>query len=163
MENQQQPWNPSLIYRANRPEQQRKSILEEYGETNILTFLRFHMPDPHPGHNFGPMIQAAANTCEKIAMFENNEALLSQVVFGIVHPTLCHPGLRDIASDRELVTLLLIRHFKKYGGLLLPPLAEVRSLQDKHEQGVRADLAAGKQPVAMVYPNWYVFEITWAV
>jgi|TARA_R110002003_G_scaffold225_2_gene16549 hypothetical protein len=87
-------------------------------------------------------------------MFDENEGLLDQLIFGIANPGLCHPGVADLASDREMVALLLVRHFKKHGGLILPPLEAARTLQDAHVRVVREDLAAGRQPSPMHYPNW---------
>jgi hypothetical protein len=90
-------------------------------------------------------------------MFDDNNLLLDQVIFGIAHPYLCLAGIRDIAQDRDLVTLLLVRHFKKFGGLVLPPSKLARLRQEAHEQVVRAELAAQRSPGHMVYPVWYVF------
>lgn len=87
-------------------------------------------------------------------MFDNNEGLLDQVIFGVQFPDLCHSGVRDIVDDRRLIALLLVRHFKKFGGLVLPPLAPAQELSTKHAQTVRADMAAGRQPAPMHYPNW---------
>ncbi|KAF1831261.1 hypothetical protein BDW02DRAFT_650011 [Decorospora gaudefroyi] len=154
MANGQQEWNPSLVYRPRRTENQEPTMLERYGERNILSFLRTYMPHQRPGHEFGPTVEAAARVAEKLALFDENELLLDQVIFGIAYPELCHAGLRDIAQDRELTTLLLVRHFKKFGGLVLPPLGEVRDLQKAHERVVRAGLAAGRVPSPMVYPIW---------
>jgi hypothetical protein len=89
-------------------------------------------------------------------MFDENEGLLDQVIFGITHPELCHPGIKNITQDRELVTLLLVRHFKKFGGLILPPLEEVLPLQEAHADAVKSDLRAHRQPGHMKYPIWYV-------
>jgi hypothetical protein len=89
-------------------------------------------------------------------MFDNNEGLLDQVIFGVVYPDLCHAGLKDIAQDRELIALLLVRHFKRFGGLVLPPLAVALKLQTEHELVVRADVAAGRWIGQIHYPNWWV-------
>ena len=90
-------------------------------------------------------------------MFDDNNLLLDQVIFGIAHPDLCHAGIRDITQDRELVTLLLVRHLKKFGGLVLPPSELARLRQEAHEQVVRVELAAHRPPGHMVYPVWYIF------
>jgi hypothetical protein len=87
-------------------------------------------------------------------MFDTNEGLLDQVIFGIVYPDLCNPGIKDITQDRELIALLLVRHFKNFGGLVLPPLAAARDLQAAHEKVVRADIAAGREMSPMHYPSW---------
>jgi hypothetical protein len=89
---------------------------------------------------------------------EENEGFLDQVIFGLAYPKLCHEGVKDIAEDREMVILLLIRHFKKHGGLVLPPMGPALSLQEKHVEVVRQDIAAGRMPSRMYYPKWYVFS-----
>lgn len=40
---------------------------------------------------------------------------------------------------------------------MLPPLPSASALQDAHAQGVRADIAANREPGQMHYANWYVF------
>jgi hypothetical protein len=87
-------------------------------------------------------------------MFDNNEGLLDQVIFGIACPELCHAGIKDITKDREFIALLLVRHFKSFGGLVLPPLAAARELQEAHDQVVRQESAAGREMSQMHYPNW---------
>jgi hypothetical protein len=87
-------------------------------------------------------------------MFDNNEGLLDQVIFGNFYPDPCSLDIKDITQDRELVALLLVRHFKNFGGLVLPPLAAARDAQTAHEKVVRADIAAGREISAMHYPNW---------
>ncbi|KAF2822331.1 hypothetical protein CC86DRAFT_329822 [Ophiobolus disseminans] len=152
-------------YRARRTAQQAPTELEQFGEGNILPLLRHYFPqvDPRtgtrmPNFDFGPLIEAAARTSAKIDLAEENEGFLDQVIFGLANPDMCHPGIQDIAQDRELVVLLLVRHLKKFGGLVLPPLPAARDLQDAHRQTVAADMAAGREPAQMHYPNWYVFK-----
>jgi hypothetical protein len=87
-------------------------------------------------------------------MFDTNDGLLDQVIFGVAYPDLCHPGVQDIAQDREFLALILVRHFKKFGGLVLPPLEEARKLQEGHVPVVRADVAAGREASQIHYPNW---------
>jgi hypothetical protein len=88
-------------------------------------------------------------------MFDENYGLLDQVIFCIAHPKLpCHSHVKDIAENRELVVLLLVRHFRKHGGLILPPLAAAVELQEAHVRIMEADIAAGRKPAMMHYPNW---------
>jgi hypothetical protein len=87
-------------------------------------------------------------------LFDINECLLDQVIFGIAYPNLCHPGIKDITEDRELIALFLVCHFKKFGGLVLPPLAAARTLQEAHEKLVRQDKAANRRMSLMHYPSW---------
>jgi hypothetical protein len=87
-------------------------------------------------------------------MFDENEGLLDQVIFGIQFPKLCHPGVADIVGDRRLVALLLVRHFKKFGGLVLPPLDGTQELAQIHAKVLEKDMEAGRFYTAMHYPNW---------
>jgi hypothetical protein len=48
-------------------------------------------------------------------LFDNNEGLLDEVIFGVACPDLCHEGVGDFVHGRELFALLLVRHFKKFG------------------------------------------------
>jgi hypothetical protein len=153
---------PQMLYRSNRPRSSPPTDLELYGESNMLSLFRHYMPmtdytNPNavrPNHDFGPMIESAVRVSEKLDLFDNKEGLLDEVIFGIVCPDLCHEGVRDFVHDRELVALLLFRHFKKFGGLVLPPHPEVRDMQAAHEDVVRADVTVGRQRTVMRYPNW---------
>jgi hypothetical protein len=63
-----------MTYRANRTRDHSPTPLECYAESNILTLFRFYMGmkdmnNPAinlPNFDFGPMVEAAARTCEKI-------------------------------------------------------------------------------------------------
>jgi hypothetical protein len=170
--------NSRSTYRANRRADQEPTLLERYGERHIVSFFRYNMEErlgpniPNPNHDFGKEVEDAARLDEKIVghlpfgpqtiislilsqdLFDKNEGLLDQVIFGIQFPDLCHPGVREFVGDRRLVALLLVRHFKKSGGLVLPPLDGAQQLSEAHAQTVRADMAAGRQPMPMHYPNW---------
>jgi hypothetical protein len=87
-------------------------------------------------------------------IFDENEGLIDQVIFGIVYPDLCNPGVQNITGDREMIALLLVRHFKRFGGLVLPPLEAAKKRQEEHERVVREDLVAKREPGWMHYPNW---------
>jgi hypothetical protein len=68
---------PKMTYRAKRTLDQPPSLLERYGEVNILTLFRFYMvktdaANPHvklPNFDFGPMVEAAAQMSEKIVRY----------------------------------------------------------------------------------------------
>ncbi|KAH7067206.1 hypothetical protein FB567DRAFT_509413 [Paraphoma chrysanthemicola] len=155
-------WNPELVYRSKRTREQTPSVLEEYAEANILSLFRSYMPMMNPNNprltmpnfDYGPIVEDAANLVKTIDMFDNNKALLDQVIFGVANPELCHPALTDFIDNRQLIAVLLVRHFKKFGGLVLPPLQAARNIQDAHVQVVRAKKATGEEPPFMAYPNW---------
>ncbi|KAH7066046.1 hypothetical protein BKA63DRAFT_584909 [Paraphoma chrysanthemicola] len=161
-------WNPELVYRSKRTREQAPSVLEEYAEANILSLFRSYMPMMNPNNprlmmpnlDYGPIVEDAVNlkhTCISNVskdMFDNNKDLLDQVIFGVANPDLCHPALTDFIDNRQLIAVLLVRHFKKFGGLVLPPLQAARNIQDAHVQVVRAKKAAGEDPPFMAYPNW---------
>lgn len=86
--------------------------------------------------------------------FDENPDLLDEVIFGVCHPDLANPGVEDIIQDRELISLLLVRHFKFHGGLCLPSLQPARQITETHEGQVRAELAAGCPPSNVRYPTW---------
>jgi hypothetical protein len=58
-----------MIYRPNRTYDQTPTILEQYGESNILSLFRFYLPMREPlnlpNFDFGPTIEAATKICEK--------------------------------------------------------------------------------------------------
>jgi hypothetical protein len=74
------------------------------------------------------------------------------------HPDDCHPGVESIISNAALVDLLLVRHYKKWGGLVLPPLQAARGLQDAYEvfaeQEKQRGLTWASGRSLMKYPNW---------
>jgi hypothetical protein len=84
----------------------------------------------------------------------NNESLLDQVIFGIVYLKLCSPGIKDIAQDRELVALLLVRHFKNFDSLALPPLAAASDVKKAHDKVVKADIVAGHEMRPTCCTKW---------
>lgn len=84
---------------------------------------------------------------------------MDQIIFGVANPAYCHPGVKDMAADRELVLLLLIRHFKKHGGLILPPLADALPVQDRYLLELQAAAAAERNLPDIHYANWYVFSV----
>ncbi|KAF2032768.1 hypothetical protein EK21DRAFT_59994, partial [Setomelanomma holmii] len=154
--------NPELIYRANHVPQQSPSCLEEYGEANILTYFRTHMPvinptdkdETLPNFDFGSIVEDATRLSKTIDMVDENKDFLAQIIYGVTNPSLAHPGVADLTSNREMAALLIIRHFKKYVGHVLPPLQPSRDLQANHEQVVQAEINAGRRPSLVSYPNW---------
>ncbi|KAF1916659.1 hypothetical protein BDU57DRAFT_497495 [Ampelomyces quisqualis] len=155
------------MYRANRHPQDQPTDLERYGEAHIAGLFCQYPPmkDPkivgklNPNYDFWPMIEDAAQMSEKIDFFESHPGLLDQVVFGIACPELCHRGVKDVVDNRRLVALLLMRHFKKFGGLCLPPLEAGREAHAKNVKHVKADMAARREPTLVHYPNWYVWNV----
>ncbi|KAH3950033.1 hypothetical protein HBI56_008880 [Parastagonospora nodorum] len=154
--------NKEFTFRARRLESETATLLETYGERDIKQFYRYNLPKMHDHHpdlveanyDFGPMIEDAARLNEKIDMFDSNPALLDQVIFGVQFPALCHPGVADFVDDRKLIALLLVRHFKNHGGLVLPPLDDAQPLSEEHAERLTRHMAAGGRYVPMHYPNW---------
>jgi hypothetical protein len=170
--------NKEFTFRARRLESETATLLETYGERDIKQFYRYNLPKMHDHHpdlveanyDFGPMIEDAARLNEKIVrrsrlrfhrltntrqdMFDSNPALLDQVIFGVQFPALCHPGVADFVDDKKLIALLLVRHFKNHGGLVLPPLDDAQPLSEGHAERLTRHMAAGGRYVPMHYPNW---------
>jgi hypothetical protein len=89
---------------------------------------------------------------------ENNENAMDQIIWGMTHRDDVHPGIASIVSNTALVDLLLVRHYKKWGGLVLPPLQAARGLQDSQEvvaeQEKQRGLTWASGRSMMKYPNW---------
>jgi hypothetical protein len=82
---------------------------------------------------------------------------MDQVIWGITHPDDVHPGVAFIVDHPALVDLLLIRHFKAHGGIVLPNLQAAMALQGVHEIVATQEKAQGTtwgDRTMMVYPNW---------
>jgi hypothetical protein len=83
---------------------------------------------------------------------------MDQIVWGMTHPEDVHPGVASIVGNTALVDLLIVRHYKKWSGLILPPLQAARRLQDAHEVVANQEKDQGLQwnggRSLMKYPNW---------
>ncbi|KAJ4392507.1 hypothetical protein N0V91_011384 [Didymella pomorum] len=55
-----------------------------------------------------------------------------QLVWVLTHPGSAHAGVRRDFDNAFFVAVLLIRHFKYHGGLVLPPLRAARVKQEIH-------------------------------
>lgn len=82
--------------------------------------------------------------------------MVDQLIWGVTHPNDAHPGLRRHFADTFFVAVLLIRHFKYHGGLVLPPLQAARIKQAVHETLVASEKALNRstETLFMHYPNW---------
>lgn len=91
-------------------------------------------------------------------LIDSNPFAMDQIIWGVTHPNDVHPGVASLVSNPALVDLLLIRHFKAHGGLVLPPLHSARELQAAHEVVAQNQVASGLNwgdgRTMMVYPNW---------
>jgi hypothetical protein len=66
--------NNEFLFRARRLKEQNKTLLEAYGERDIVTFFRYNMPKMQDNnsslveanYDFGPVIEHAALLNEKI-------------------------------------------------------------------------------------------------
>ena len=61
-------------------------------------------------------------------------------------------------ANPALVDILLIRHFKKHGGLVLPPLVAARAAQEAFEAVLQREKDEGRTwetgRSMLRYPNW---------
>ncbi|RAR15163.1 hypothetical protein DDE83_001400 [Stemphylium lycopersici] len=153
-------WNPPMTYRPghDRPLGATPNLLEQYADESVITYWRA-FKGKLPNHNHDAEIQTAVNISNAIDLLDNNPDLMDQVIWGATHPDDCHPGVRTIAENAPLVDLLLIRQFKKHGGIVLPPLAAARKMQDNHEIVAGQEKAQGNTWLAgnrsmVKYPNW---------
>lgn len=83
--------------------------------------------------------------------------MIDQLIWGLTHPSDAHLGVRDdLHNDHFFIAVLLIRHFKYHGGLVLPPLQAARSKQAVHEALVASEKALNHsiETLFMHYPNW---------
>jgi hypothetical protein len=91
-------------------------------------------------------------------LVENNENAMDQIIWGMTHRDDVHPGIASIVANAALVDLLLVRHYKKWGGLVLPPLQAARGLQDSQEVAAEQEKQRGLTWASgrsmMKYPNW---------
>lgn len=53
--------------------------------------------------------------------------MIDQLVWAVTHPADAHSQIRRDLLDHFFVAVLLIRHFKRSGGLVLPPLLAARA------------------------------------
>lgn len=83
--------------------------------------------------------------------------MLDQLVWAIAHPDKGHPGVRADIGDRFFIAVLLIRHFKHHGGLVLPNLEAARIKEAAHEALITSHQTLGRptENLMMHYPNWY--------
>jgi hypothetical protein len=83
---------------------------------------------------------------------------MDQIIWGMTHPDDIHPGVASIVENPALVDLLLVCHYKKWGGLVLPPLQAARILQDAHEVLAEKEKQQGltwtNGRSLIKYPNW---------
>lgn len=82
--------------------------------------------------------------------------MVDQLVWGLTHPDDTHPGVRRDFDDSFFIAVLLIRHFKYYGGLTLPPLQAARVKQEIQETLIASEKALNRstEMMYMYYPNW---------
>ena len=64
--------------------------------------------------------------------------------------------IEDLPMLASFIAVLLIRHFKHRGGLVLPPLLAARMKQDAHEEVLRREKEAGRSvdSIFIRYPKW---------
>ncbi|RMZ68464.1 hypothetical protein GMOD_00008170 [Pyrenophora seminiperda CCB06] len=153
-------WNPQMTYLPGslRPPLHPRTLLEQYADESILTFYRAYKPHRPGNYNHDTDISTTIRISNAIDLVDSNPLVLDQIIWGMTHPHDANPGVQDIIEMPVLVDILLVRHFRRHGGLVLPPLeearkvvevAEVRAVREKAE-GLR--WGAGRELVR--YPNW---------
>lgn len=88
--------------------------------------------------------------------YARDSAMVDQLVWGLTHPDAAHRGVRRDFDDPFFIAVLLIRHFKYHGGLILPPLRAARVKQELHEALLASEKALNRstEMLFMYYPNW---------
>lgn len=84
---------------------------------------------------------------------------MDELILYLVRPEQADPNMATIAQDRRLVVMLLYRHYQRYGGLVLPPIAGARLAIETHAGAVLEARARGvpqEQAPRVVFPNWWV-------
>ncbi|KAF3029175.1 hypothetical protein E8E12_000832 [Didymella heteroderae] len=100
--------------------------------------------------------QVAASRAYMLGFYARDPAMVDQLVWGLTHPDDAHPGVCHDFSDTFFIAVLLVRHFKYHGGLILPPLQAARVKQATHETLVASEKALNHsiEMLFMHYPNW---------
>ncbi|KAJ4330347.1 hypothetical protein N0V87_010073 [Didymella glomerata] len=100
--------------------------------------------------------QVAASRAYKLGFYARDSAMVDQLVWGLTHPDAAHRGVRRDFDDPFFIAVLLIRHFKYHGGLILPPLRAARVKQELHEALLASEKALNRstEMLFMYYPNW---------
>ncbi|KAI4713537.1 hypothetical protein J4E89_000983 [Alternaria sp. Ai002NY15] len=148
-----------LVYRleSDRPTGYQVNDFEAYADASMVTHWRTYKRKT-PNHVHGRDVVTVVSVSNAIDLIENNASAMDQIIWGITHPDDCHPGVESIISNAALVDLLLVRHYKKWGGLVLPPLQAARGLQDAHEVVAEQEKQRGMTWASgrslMKYPNW---------
>ncbi|CAE7032484.1 hypothetical protein PTNB85_04061 [Pyrenophora teres f. teres] len=152
-------WAPTMKYQQgrDRSQPQERTLLEQYADESIVTFWRA-FKGKTANYNHDVDVATTVNISNAIDLIYTNPMAPSQVIWGITHPTDAHPGVQGIIGNQTLIDILLIRHFKNHGGLVLPPLSSARAVQDWYEKLAEKERAEGKTWMTgrtMVrYPNW---------
>ncbi|KAI4951971.1 hypothetical protein J4E91_003433 [Alternaria rosae] len=148
-----------LVYRParDRPTGYRVNDFEVYADGSMITHWGTYK-GKSPNYVHDQDVSTVVKISNAIDLVENNANAMDQIIWGITHRDDCHPGVESIIGNLALVDLLLVRHFKKWGGLVLPPLRAARGLQDAHEvvadQEKQRGLTWASGRSLMKYPNW---------
>ncbi|KAL1603107.1 hypothetical protein SLS59_004764 [Nothophoma quercina] len=124
-------------------------VFQDRELVNLLKFLA--------NLQWSPSDQLAASRAYKLGFYAWDPAMTDQLIWGLTHRNDAHPGVRsDLDSDFFFIIVLLIRHFKYYGGLVLPPMQAARVKQAVHEALVESEKALNRSTelLFMHYPNW---------
>jgi len=89
-------------------------------------------------------------------LYVGNPFVVDQLVWAVTHPADAHSKIRQDLLDVFFIAVLLIRHFKRGRGIVLPPLLAARVVQDTHEEVLGREKEAGRgvEGVFIHYPKW---------
>lgn len=82
---------------------------------------------------------------------------MQELILRISNRDLGHESMDRIRENRSLVQILLYRHYQRYGGLILPPMAPAVQAMRTHEDNVSAARSAGvreDQLPRVAFPPW---------
>ncbi|KAF9690675.1 hypothetical protein EKO04_011349 [Ascochyta lentis] len=124
------------------------TIFQDYDLVNLLCVL-----EGVPNAVSDPV---AASRAERLVLYHKQPDTLDQLVWAITHPSDSHPGVQRDVGDRFFIAVLLIRHFKHHGGLVLPNLQAARSKEAAHQTLIDSYKARRQSTndLLMHYPNW---------
>ncbi|KAF2124581.1 hypothetical protein P153DRAFT_390620 [Dothidotthia symphoricarpi CBS 119687] len=131
--------------------------ITEHGIRRVIDEdLNFMLAHAGPGDDVQPEIMTAEFLAAVVSDFDDHPAMVHLLVYAITNPHLHHHArMRDIMRNREVVALLLVRHYENHGGLILPPMSEGRRANEEYAREVAKAAASGRQVgYDIAYPNW---------
>ncbi|PSN65294.1 hypothetical protein BS50DRAFT_589714 [Corynespora cassiicola Philippines] len=123
-----------------------QTIDREFENQSLAPFLRTYFREANkPNFYYDPLMQKASRTLDWLDYFDSQPDQVHQLVFEIVNGI--NQQFVSIKGDRDLFLLIILRHYRHHGGLILPPLKPARDAQE----------AAVAYNYRVIYPNcWLV-------